>query len=72
VDEHVFTPSQIRVQVDPVVSFVNSVALTHTIASKDASWTNGTMKKAEMGYVRFENVGEFTYVCEKHQGFVDS
>ena len=76
VDEHAFTPSQIRVPAGTVVTFVNSGALTHTITSKDASWTTGTLKEAESGYVRFENVGTFTYECEEHpwamgQVFVD-
>jgi plastocyanin len=76
VDEHAFNPSQIRVPAGTVVSFVNSGALTHTISSKDASWTTGTLKEAETGYVRFENVGTFTYECEEHpwamgQVFVD-
>jgi len=76
VDEHAFTPSQIRVPAGTVVSFVNSGAVTHTITSQDASWTSGTLKPAETGYVRFENVGVFTYACEEHpwamgQVFVD-
>ena len=76
VDEHAFNPSQIRVPAGTVVSFVNSGALTHTISSKDASWTTGPLKEAETGYVRFENVGTFTYECEEHpwamgQVFVD-
>ena len=66
VDEHAFNPSQIRVPAGTVVSFVNSGALTHTISSKDASWTTGPLKEAETGYVRFENVGTFTYECEEH------
>jgi plastocyanin len=76
VDEHAFNPSQIRIPAGTVVSFVNSGALTHTITSKDASWTTGTLKEAETGYIRFENAGEFTYECEEHpwamgQVFVD-
>ncbi len=76
VDEHAFNPPQIRVRAGTVVTFVNSGALTHTITSKDASWTTGTLKEAESGYVRFENAGEFTYECEEHpwamgQVFVD-
>jgi len=76
VDEHAFNPPQIRVPVGSVVSWVNSGALTHTITSKDASWTTGSLKEAETGHVRFEIAGTFTYECEEHpwamgQVFVD-
>ena len=76
VDEHAFTPSQIRVRAGTVVTFVNSGAMIHTVTSKDVSWTTGPLKEAESGYVRFENAGVFTYECEEHpwamgQVFVD-
>ena len=66
----------IRVRAGTVVTFVNSGALPHTIASKNALWTTGTLKEAQTGYVRFEHVGTFTYACEEHpwamgQVFVD-
>ena len=76
VDEYAFNPPQIRVPAGTVVTFVNSGSLTRTISATDASWTTGTLKEAESGYVRFDTPGTFTYHCEEHpwamgQVFVD-
>jgi len=66
VAEHAFNPPQIRVRAGAIVTFVNSGGLTHTIASKDATWTTGTLPEAESGFVRFDTLGTFTYECGEH------
>ena len=66
VDEHAFNPPRARVKVGTIVTFVNSGDITHTISAMDASWTTGSLLRAQSGYTRMERAGEFTYHCEDH------
>ena len=66
VDEHAFNPSQVRVPVGTIVTFINSGALTHTVSGTDGSWTAGTLIEAQSGYVSFDTAGTYTYRCEEH------
>lgn len=65
-DEHAFNPSQVRVKVGTTVTFVNSGRLTHTVRAQDGSWSTGTLKMAQSGYVTFAEPGTHTFHCADH------
>ena len=66
VDEYAFNPSRASVKAGTIVTFVNSGMMAHTVSAYDASWSTGPLKLAESGYVRFDELGVYTYHCEDH------
>jgi len=65
-DEHAFNPARARVKAGTRVSFVNNGRLTHTIVAQDGSWTAGTLKMAQSGFVTFNKPGTLLYQCKEH------
>ena len=56
----------VSVKAGTIVTFVNSGMMTHTVSAHGASWSTGPLKLAESGYVRFDELGVYTYHCEDH------
>jgi plastocyanin len=66
VDEHAFNPLRARVQAGAWFSFVNNGQVPHTISALDGSWTAGTLKMGETGYVKIDKPGTYRYACKEH------
>lgn len=65
-DEHAFSPVRAQVKVGTRVSFVNNGRLDHTVVAQDGSWTAGTLKSGQTGYVTFSKPGTYGYLCKDH------
>ena len=61
-----FSPKTLTVKVGTVVTFTNRDIAAHTITADDGSFETGLLKKDEVGSVKFDQVGTFTYHCTPH------
>ncbi len=65
-DEYAFNPYRARVKVGTTVSWRNNGTITHTIVAVDGSWTTGPLQPLDIGQVKFDKPGTYTYICKEH------
>lgn len=65
-DEYAFAPYRIRVKAGTEVTWRNNGRMAHTIVAEDGSWTTGTLNPIEVGGVKFDKAGTYTYICKEH------
>jgi alcohol dehydrogenase (cytochrome c) len=65
-DEYAFAPYRIRVKAGTEVTWRNNGRMPHTIVAEDGSWTTGTLNPVEVGGVKFDKPGTYTYICKEH------
>src|SRR6185437_4170070 len=65
-DEYAFDPYRARVKAGTEVRWRNNGAVTHTIVAVDGSWTTGPLQPLDIGIVKFDKPGTYTYICKDH------
>jgi quinohemoprotein ethanol dehydrogenase len=65
-DEYAFNPYRARVKAGTTVSWRNNGTMTHTIVAVDGSWTTGPLQPLDIGQVKFDKPGTYTYICKDH------
>jgi quinohemoprotein ethanol dehydrogenase len=65
-DEYAFSVYRARVKVGTSVRWTNNGRLVHTITAEDGSWTTGPLNPIQVGVVRFDKPGTYTYMCKDH------
>jgi len=65
-DEYAFSPYRARVKRGTQVTWRNNGLMVHTIVAQDGSWTTGPLNPADVGGVRFDKAGTYTYMCREH------
>ena len=65
-DEYEFNPYRARVKAGTAVRWRNNGTVTHTIVAVDGSWTTGPLHPLDIGIVKFDKPGTYTYICKDH------
>jgi quinohemoprotein ethanol dehydrogenase len=66
IDEYEFNPYRARVKAGTTVRWRNNGTIDHTIVAVDGSWTTGLLHPLDIGMVRFDKPGTYTYICKEH------
>ena len=65
-DEYAFNPYRARAKVGTAVRWRNNGIVDHTIVAVDGSWTTGVLHPLDIGIVKFDKPGTYTYICKEH------
>jgi len=65
-DEYAFNPYRARVKVGTSVRWRNNGVVDHTIVAVDGSWTTGVLHPLDIGILKFDKPGTYTYICKDH------
>ena len=65
-DEYAFNPYRARVKAGTAVRWRNNGIVDHTVAAVDGSWTTGVLHPLDIGIVKFDKPGTYTYICKEH------
>jgi quinohemoprotein ethanol dehydrogenase len=65
-DEYAFSVYRARVKAGTSVRWTNNGRLAHTVIADDGSWTTGLLNPIQVGVVRFDKPGTYTYICKDH------
>lgn len=65
-DEYEFSPYRARVKAGTAVRWRNNGMVDHTIVAVDGSWTTGVLHPLDIGIVKFDKPGTYTYICKEH------
>jgi alcohol dehydrogenase (cytochrome c) len=65
-DDYGLTPTRAAVTAGTRVTWTNPTELTHTIATRDGSWSTGPIAPGGTGSVLFDDRGTHEYVCTDH------
>ncbi|MDQ4143368.1 MAG: plastocyanin/azurin family copper-binding protein [Actinomycetota bacterium] len=63
-----FDPAQIDVQAGTTVTWTNDGEAPHTVTASDGSFDSGNLDPGQSYSVTFEEAGDFSYICEYHEG----
>ncbi len=65
-DEYAFSVYRARVKAGSSVRWTNNGRLVHTVTAEDGSWTTGSLNPIQVGVVKFDKPGTYTYFCKDH------
>ena len=65
-DEYAFNPYRARVKAGTSVRWRNNGVVDHTIIAVDGSWTTGVLHPLDIGILKFDKPGTYTYICKDH------
>lgn len=68
IGDNFFKPQSITVKVGDTVTWTNSGQAPHTVTADDKSFDSGTVQSGDKFEQKFEDAGNFPYVCTIHPG----
>jgi plastocyanin len=63
-----YLPDVVRVKAGTFVHFYNDNVIDHTVTTPDGTGDTGRMRIGNSYTVRFDNPGEYDFVCSFHSG----